>query len=161
MSGIHQIARARMLGNLSAGWGEHTNDQYHYNTEKFNKEYANTLRTQWESFDQLEKDQVVKLGMVMLVCAYYEDDGEISYMEKASLKNVIKHEGLHLSEQEKEELLAYQEQAVHVKDVLDYIERYKLKDIHVKQAFSLVNSIVVNETYKTIVNDIMNQYNQK
>lgn len=162
MSGLHQIARARMLANLSTGWGEHTSDQYHFNTEKFNKEYSNRLRTQWTEFDQLDKDKVVKLGVVMLVCAYYEDDGELSYMEKASLENLIKNEGFLLTEEEKNELLSFQENHVNVANVVSYIKRYNLSEMHVHQALNLVNNIVVIKEYRNTITEIFNQYeNQK
>lgn len=147
MSGFSAIARARMLSNLSKGWSEHTSEQHKVKTKKFDKEYANRQRTQWDTKEHKHSVSVFKLGILVLMHVYYEDDGEISYMEKASLQNILKNEDLPMSEEEKNELLSYKESPVSKDTVISYIERYNLNQLQVKEALEIVEDVCVKPVY--------------
>ena len=102
---------------------------------------------------------IMKLVVMIIIYAHYEDDGVLDKKELKELKKVIKTLGL--SKEETNELMQYTEKRLHMHELDNYIEERGYQPGSVVYAAKQIKDLELRQTSNKVVNSVINNYNEK
>lgn len=144
------------------GWREHKKDLGKFNTEQRIRNEQNRNRFNWDrSSSQNNEDGSIKFGLLLLLHLYFEDDGEVSYMEKASIRNIIKNNKEKFNHAEVVEFETYLSSYVTKQTLMNYINEYQLTTQVVQQAKEMIEDITRKPLYMEYLDTFMAYYEQQ
>ena len=100
----------------------------------------------------------LKLALNMLLHIYMIDDGEITYVEKATLKNTLEDKGFNLTNKERKELMLIIDRPLKKGIVHEYNNINSYSKETVKNAFLILDEVLYRQIHIDILSGIKNTY---
>ncbi len=105
------------------------------------------------------KRKTTKLSFLMLIYLYTQDDDIVSKKEKRSVNKILKRNSNYLNSDDYDDILKFIDELPTIQYVMKYIEQNNVKEKIFSTSVSTVKKYISkNDTYKNILNDLINQY---
>jgi len=120
------------------------------------KEQQMTPHEMWEH--QFNKSKT-KLTFLILIYLYTQDDGEVSFHERRSIKKLIKKNESYLNQEDYDEIMLIVDELPDYQFVMDYISKNKVNSKLFLQSVDDVKRIIKkNKVYNELLSELKSTY---